>query len=364
MVHKPRILILDDDPGILKEVMALLQEDFDVEGVSTLEKARARLSGDEGAEHYSVVVADMRLPGDDEGGLTLARWLRTRISAPEVIILTAYPTFENASKCMQAGAFSYVEKGTSKTFDLLEIACAEASVQWYRRQQRTFPPPIEDAVALLSGDLVAPSASPFPHTTVEEHEADRLLNDLPKVAPHAVKAHGGYVTAWSIKGFTAVFPTVEQAVRAAFTMRRTLHGSEVPHASALQFRASIHWGTIERQPVHGQATVQDTTELLSVQALTRAHAGQVVLTQQAREMLGQGADFQIDMLPSESQRLPDAQRLTGLEGTLILYTVQEPLPAWVRFALKTAQEIADAGLQLPADLAAQHDDYVQGKPAL
>jgi class 3 adenylate cyclase len=307
----------------------------------------------------------MKLPGDDEGGLTLARWLRTRESAPEVIILTAFPTFENASKCMQAGAFSYVEKGTPKSFDLLETACTEASEQWYRRQQRPSPPLIGSAVALLCGDVIPPSSALQFLRETEEREADRLLDEFPKVTSHTVKEHGGYITTWSAKSIVAVFSAVDQAMKTAFAIRRTLSASESPQASSpLQFRASVHWGVVDQRPVSGQVTLQDTVELLGVKALTRAHAGQVVLTQQAREQLGQAVDFQIDTLPPEAQRLPDEGRLTGLEGTLTLYTAQEPLPSWVRFALKTAQESADAGLDLPPDLAEHHDDYAQRKQVL
>jgi sigma-B regulation protein RsbU (phosphoserine phosphatase) len=57
-----------------------------------------------------VAVIDMWLETDREGGLEAIRRARTCESPPECIVLTAYGSYANIVKCMEAGAFSYVEK--------------------------------------------------------------------------------------------------------------------------------------------------------------------------------------------------------------------------------------------------------------
>ncbi len=57
-----RILIVDDEPGLLFSLSAYLQDaDFEVEGAATGEKALALLE----KETFDVVIIDVRLPGKD-----------------------------------------------------------------------------------------------------------------------------------------------------------------------------------------------------------------------------------------------------------------------------------------------------------
>jgi hypothetical protein len=41
---------------------------------------------------------------------------------------------------------------------------------------------------------------------------------------------------------------------------------------------------------------------------------------------------------------------------------QVDLPDWVKFALDSAKELEEIGIELPSDLAEHHDYYAHGKP--
>jgi len=105
---KPFVLLLDDDPAILDSVPMKLRREFDIECASTLGEALEKMKATKGA--VDVAVVDMWLGEDQEGGLKAIREIRSLGSAPEIIVLTAYGSQQNIIKCMEAGAFSYVEK--------------------------------------------------------------------------------------------------------------------------------------------------------------------------------------------------------------------------------------------------------------
>ena len=356
MDNKPHALILDDDPDVLKEVAASLSDHFNVERASTLDAARDILSKEEVTDEISVAVIDMRLPEGKEAGLTLIEELSKRKERPETIILTAYLTFDNVNKCAQAGAFGYIEKGKEDTYALLEQTCIQASKRWYRRHYRIFPSLTKGPVALLCWDVT--------HTALhllddaEEREAKRIIATFQQAIAPEVETHEGYLTKESDDNFVAVFRTVDNALQTALVIQRNL--GEATSASSpppLQFRASVHWGEMPQQPQERQE-VERSVMWIGVKALAQATPGQVVLTQQAQAALRAPEGFQLEPLPI------DPQQRTDLGEPIPLYTVHEPLPAWIQFALKAAQEIAEAGLDVPADLAEQHDFYAHGKRML
>lgn len=105
---KPLVLLLDDDAAMLDAVTLDLGPAFDVICASGVEECVDKISNARGA--VEVAVIDMWLETDREGGLEAIRRARTCESPPECIVLTAYGSYANIVKCMEAGAFSYVEK--------------------------------------------------------------------------------------------------------------------------------------------------------------------------------------------------------------------------------------------------------------
>lgn len=105
---KPLVLLLDDNLAILEALPLDLEPEFDVECAATVPEAVEKIKAAKGA--VDVAIVDMKLGEDWEGGLKAIQEIRALYEPPEIIVLTAYGSKENAIKCMAAGAFSYVEK--------------------------------------------------------------------------------------------------------------------------------------------------------------------------------------------------------------------------------------------------------------
>jgi len=349
MTHKPFLLVVDDDSDVLKEIEEFLGDRFEVDGVTTLNEARRILSVEENTEKFSVLVADMRLPGDEKGGLTLARELSMRYKHPEFVVLTAYPDVADANVWMSIGAYGYIEKGKEDTFERLGKACIEASQRWYRRNERVFPPLLEHPVALLCGDIALTSAPELNAT--DEPETERITKALRDITNHEVFAHRGYVTKWSGDSFAVVFGTVHEAVQAAVAIQRDLTWDVSSQTTPLwQFRAAVHWEQVEQTHIQGREELRGPAVITCIQTLGQTTLGKVVITSPAREVAGAALGFD----------------LHEVEGT-DLWEIREPLaglpalPAWMQFALTVAKDLEEQQVDLPCDLAERHDDYAQGR---
>ena len=105
----PRILVVDDDPGIQDVVrFALTGEGFDVEVVGDGESALAHATrGD-----YDVLVLDVMLP--DLPGTEVCRRLRTGGSAVPILMLTARDAEVDRVLGLELGADDYIAKPFSR----------------------------------------------------------------------------------------------------------------------------------------------------------------------------------------------------------------------------------------------------------
>jgi two-component system response regulator HydG len=111
-----RVLLVDDDPGILKIVaMELRHEGIESSAASTGAEAIRAMEDDPPA----AVVLDIHLP-DASGKELLARFRRERPSIP-VVMLTASDGLEDVIDCMRLGASDYVRKPFERTRLLTSI---------------------------------------------------------------------------------------------------------------------------------------------------------------------------------------------------------------------------------------------------
>ena len=100
-----RILIVDDDRDILRSLKDILQsKSYDVEmaetGQSAVEKARTK--------YFNLALLDIKLP-DMEGTDLLARIHREKPQMMKIMI-TGYPSLDNAVKALNLGADAYIMK--------------------------------------------------------------------------------------------------------------------------------------------------------------------------------------------------------------------------------------------------------------
>src|SRR5258708_4564755 len=102
---KPRVLIVDDETGILETLQILLRnEGFEPHvaegGRAALEKI-GTLSPD-------IVLSDVRMPG--VGGVEVLAAARAHDPNTPVILMTAQATLQTAMQAVNEGAFYYIQK--------------------------------------------------------------------------------------------------------------------------------------------------------------------------------------------------------------------------------------------------------------
>jgi DNA-binding NarL/FixJ family response regulator len=100
-----RVLLVDDNPAMLRQVARLLPADFDV--VAALEGG-AGLRAAVAFHHPDIVVLDITLPG--ETGIELAAAIARVGRAPKVVFLTVHGDPDYVTAAFAAGASAYVVK--------------------------------------------------------------------------------------------------------------------------------------------------------------------------------------------------------------------------------------------------------------
>jgi DNA-binding NtrC family response regulator len=100
-----RILVVDDDENIRKVLMAILEDkDYNIEAVGTAREAIKRTE----KRFYNLALIDIRLP--DMEGIELLTKIRDTTPRMRKIIITGYPTLQNAVDAVNRGADAYIMK--------------------------------------------------------------------------------------------------------------------------------------------------------------------------------------------------------------------------------------------------------------
>jgi len=112
MGEHARIIIVDDDEGIRETLAAILQEegyhvDTAESGKEAIEKTNAKF--------YNLALIDIRLP--DIEGIDLLKEIKGTVPKIRKIIITGYPTLQNAMEAVNNGADAYV----LKPFDIEKV---------------------------------------------------------------------------------------------------------------------------------------------------------------------------------------------------------------------------------------------------
>ena len=107
--RKARILVVDDDPGLLRLLTIRLRaEDYEVEAVESAASALASCT----RFRPDLVITDLRM--DQMDGIGLLKELQSRWPGLRVIILTAHGTIPDAVYATQSGAFGFLTKPVDK----------------------------------------------------------------------------------------------------------------------------------------------------------------------------------------------------------------------------------------------------------
>jgi len=155
MVENARILVVDDDENIRKVLSMILEgEGYKVDQAETakqaIEKSRKNF--------YNIALIDIRLP--DMEGIELLTKMRDTTPRMRKIIITGYPTLQNAIEAVNRGADAYI----LKPFDVTKVL---ATIKEQLRKQEEERQYSQEKVA------------EFIETRVRELEAEKIMEKRP-----------------------------------------------------------------------------------------------------------------------------------------------------------------------------------------
>jgi DNA-binding NtrC family response regulator len=105
MSDKTKILIVDDDEVVRRSYLRSLQSiSCDVAAAGDGEEALHTMEQDP----FDVVLLDVRMPGRD--GMSVLRTIKQKWPESEVVIITGYPSVDNAKEAVRLGAYDYLAK--------------------------------------------------------------------------------------------------------------------------------------------------------------------------------------------------------------------------------------------------------------
>ena len=103
--EQARILVIDDDATVRRSLEAVLKEDgYEVDVAENGKEAIAKSK----ARPYNLALVDLRLP--DMDGVELLTAMREAVPKMAKIIITGYPSMENAIEAVNRGADAYIVK--------------------------------------------------------------------------------------------------------------------------------------------------------------------------------------------------------------------------------------------------------------
>ncbi len=111
MEKKGKILVLDDDPVVTLSCKRILgAEGYNIITTDKGEDAIKKIKNEE----FDLLITDIRLP--DINGIIVLK--ESKIIQPklDVVIITGYPTLEDAKESVRLGAFEYIEKPFTPEF--------------------------------------------------------------------------------------------------------------------------------------------------------------------------------------------------------------------------------------------------------
>jgi len=128
-MEKQRILIVDDDPVIILSCRRILgMEGFAVSSAEDGESGIKLVSN----EAFDMIITDVRLP--DVNGMIVLRESRIIQPSAGIMVITGYPTVEDAVEATRLGAFEYIEKPFTPDFMLNAVKQVFDKKGWILRK--------------------------------------------------------------------------------------------------------------------------------------------------------------------------------------------------------------------------------------
>jgi len=145
MAKIPRILVVDDDENI-RTVFKMNLEDrgYEVDSAANGQEALDKTS----RRFYNIALIDIKLP--DMEGTALLNTLNERLPKMKKIIVTGFPTIENAMKAVNEGADGYILKPV-KIEELFQIIEEHLSKQ--REEEKYSERKVEEFIEARAREL-------------------------------------------------------------------------------------------------------------------------------------------------------------------------------------------------------------------
>jgi DNA-binding NtrC family response regulator len=161
----PRLLVIDDDPGVLPIVDRFARQlGFDVQYFSSGQDALDRLSD----LHPHVALVDLQMP--ELSGIDVLKAVRAEEPDCEVILMTGNASVDTAIEAVKAGALDYL----SKPFDFDRLRELLVGVRDNLAQR----------VALLEADAAVADRIVFHDLIGRSAVMQQLFNSIRRLAPH------------------------------------------------------------------------------------------------------------------------------------------------------------------------------------
>jgi response regulator RpfG family c-di-GMP phosphodiesterase/signal transduction histidine kinase len=135
--HDALILVIDDNPEVLKLMKMLLSDEFDLEMTTSAEKGLALLK----EKSPDLILCDVMMPGMDGHAFSRAVKADEALKHVPIILVTARTGAEMLAQGIQAGADDYI----SKPFDSVELKARIRSLLRFRE--------VESELALANRNL-------------------------------------------------------------------------------------------------------------------------------------------------------------------------------------------------------------------
>lgn len=123
-----KILIVDDEPDMLKLLSMIIREKTPYEVITTNNPLEAYEFAKKGG--FDLVISDLKMPGLD--GIELIEAVKNIDEDIPIIIITAYGTVESATEAIQKGGFDFITKPFRKEQILFTI---DRALKWLKLQR-------------------------------------------------------------------------------------------------------------------------------------------------------------------------------------------------------------------------------------
>jgi DNA-binding NtrC family response regulator len=141
-MNRPRVLIVEDRPSVLKLMTTILRSRYEVTTASSGSAALAFVE----STSFDLVLTDVRMPG--ASGFDVLRRVRDRSPRTRVVMITAYANVQDAVAAIRLGAYDYIAKPLDAGEISLVVARAVAHLQEGAEES-------EESATVVTGQLAA-----------------------------------------------------------------------------------------------------------------------------------------------------------------------------------------------------------------